>query len=159
MSKQRAKCNAEKHGIFSKILLSMDAFSQDRERILDLISAFRESLQPATGFEDALVAKLAFLFFRLARVYAADSKIAPKLFARVSELLKPGHPAVQSRWLSSEDEAIVVRRDPTHDSIVRYESNLERQIKRTLDELESSKRIRISKEVVVQPEPEGGSGE
>jgi len=136
------KYNSVTHGIFTRILLSGDAFRESRESLLELMSEFQKALQPQTAFENALIAKLAVLFMRLIRLYEADSKIAPKLFKRISELLGPGQPAIKARWVSPDDQIIVTQRDPSSESLMRYESNLERQIQRTLDQIQASQCMR-----------------
>ena len=140
--KNPSKYNAIKHDIFTKILLSGDAFRDKRDQLLRLISVVQDSIRPQTDLEDALAGKLGVLLFRLTRVYEADARIAPKLFARVSKLLGPGQPAIQAKWVSKEDQIIVTQRDPTSESITRYETNLERQIARTLSQIETLRRMR-----------------
>jgi hypothetical protein len=95
----------------------------------------RESIRPTNGFEETLVEKLAVLYLRLSRVYKADAEIAPKMLARVNEGLEDDHSAADKIWISREDEVVVVRKEPTPDLILRYETNLERQIVRTVDQL------------------------
>jgi hypothetical protein len=143
-----------RHGVVAQILLSGNHFGEERENYVALISMFRSSIQPENGFEDTLVEKLAFLFLRLTRVYRADIKIAPKIFERVSELLGPGQPSIKMKWISPEDQVVVMQRDPSSESLTRYESNLERQIGRTLDELEWFRRMRRDRVVTELPTAE-----
>lgn len=140
--KKISQYNAIKHNIFTEILLSGDAFPESRKELLDLTSVVQDSIRPQTALEDALAGKLAVLLFRLTRVYEADARIAPKLFTRVSKLLGPGQPAVQAKWVSARDQVVVVRRDPTSESITRYETSLERQFARTLSQIETLRRMR-----------------
>ena len=140
--KKPSKYNATKHNIFTEILLSGDAFPESRQELLDLTSVVQESIRPQTALENALAGKLAALLFRLTRVYKVDERIAPKLFARVSKLLGRGQPEIRAKWVSPKDQIVVVRRDPTSESIMRYETNLERQIVRTLSQIETLRRMR-----------------
>ena len=140
--KETSKNNAVKHGIFARILLDDHAFHEKREDICALISVVRESIRPSTAFEDMHVEKMAFQLWRLMRTYKADAKIAPKLFARISDFLEPGQPSTEAKWVARKDQVIVTQRDPTSDSLMRYETHLERQICRTLDQLESLRRMR-----------------
>jgi hypothetical protein len=141
-TKRDARYNSVKHGVFAKILLSGDHFGNERENYVALNSALRLSIRPIDGLEELLVEKLALLYVRLTRLYKADLKIAPKMFDRVSQLLGPGQPSIKAKWISTEDQVLVVQRDPTSESITRYESNLERQIARSLDELRSWREMR-----------------
>ena len=44
--------------------------------------------------------------------------------------------------MSHEDQVLAIAKGPSVDSIVRYESNLEKQIERTLSQLETLERMR-----------------
>jgi hypothetical protein len=134
--------NAATHGIFARILLKDDPFGEDQDDFVKLRSMLCGSIRPVGGLEETLVDVLAVLFFRLIRLYRADMKIAPRLFKRIAELLGPGQPAIKARWTSPDDQVIVVQRDPTSDSLMRYETSLEKQIARTLGQIESCQRMR-----------------
>jgi hypothetical protein len=140
--KKGAKHNSISHGVFANILLSGNPFGEERDHYLALISILRSSLRPVNGLEEILVEKLAFLFLRLTRLYKADVKVAPRMFARAFELLGTGQPSIQAKWISPDDQAIVVQHDPSSDSLMRYEANLERQISKTLDLIDASQRLR-----------------
>jgi hypothetical protein len=157
--KKDRKYNSIRHGVFAQILLSGNHFGEERENYVALISMLRSSIQPENGFEDSLVEKLAFLFLRLIRVYRADIKIAPKMFKRVSELLGRGQPSIKMKWISPEDQVVVMQRDPSSESLMRYESNLERQIGRTMDELERFRRMRRDRVVPELPTAEAEAPE
>jgi hypothetical protein len=135
-------CNSATHGVFARILLKDNPFGEDRDDFVALRSMLCESIHPVGGLEEALVDKLAVLFFRLARLYRADMKIAPRLFNRVAEILGPGQPSIKAKWISPVDQVIVMQRDPTSDSLTRYEASLEKQIGRTLNQIESCQRMR-----------------
>lgn len=79
---------------------------------------------------------------RLTRIYKADFEIAPQLFARVLETLKADHSSAESLWISREDEVVVVRKELTPDLILRYETNVDRQIGRTLDQIKQLRNMR-----------------
>jgi hypothetical protein len=134
--------NALKHGVFAQIVLKDNPFGEDQQDFLTLRSMLCESLRPVGGLEETLTEILAVLFFRLIRLYRADLKIAPRLFKRITELLGPGQPAVKARWTSPEDQVIVVQREPTSDSFMRYEASLQKQIARTLSQIEGCQRTR-----------------
>ncbi len=140
--KKGAKHNSIKHGIFANILLSGNPFGEERDHFLALISMVRSSIRPVNGLEETLVEKVAVLLFRLARLYKADLRMAPRMFARVVDDLASDQPSVEAKWISHQDQVLVVGKNPSIDSIIRYEANLERQIGRTLDRIESCRRMR-----------------
>lgn len=140
--RQRSRHNARKHGIFADILLSGDEMSGDRADYLQLLAGLREAIRPIDGFEDLQIQKLALLYVRLSRAYKADARIAPMTFARVQELLDQDQPEVTVEWVSKEEKVVVARKDPTPDLLIRYESALERQIGRTLTQIEQWRRMR-----------------
>jgi hypothetical protein len=141
-NKNSSNQNALKHGIFAQVLLKSDAFGEDREEFIRLGSILQKSIRPVGGFEEMLVEKLAVLLFRLLRLYRADLKIAPKMFKRVAEFLGPGQPSVKATWVSREDQVVFMQRDPSSESLMRYEANLERQIARTFGQIEASQQLR-----------------
>jgi hypothetical protein len=134
--------NAVNHGVFAQILLKGDPFREDREDFVALRSMLYDSIRPVGGLEETLVDVLAVLFFRLIRLYKADLTIAPKLFKRVAEILGPGQPAVKAKWTSPDDQVIVVQRDPTSESLMRYEGGLGKKIAQTLSQIEACQRMR-----------------
>ena len=135
--KRGAQHNATTHGIFAGIFLS-GAGLAEAEEFHKLLSAAREAIRPANGLEEILTEKLAMLFLRLGRLYRADLKISAKLFARVTDSLN-----TTSAFDESIQEQIVrTQRDPTVDSIIRYEASLERQIHRTICQVQELRRMR-----------------
>jgi hypothetical protein len=140
--KSRSSHNALRHGIFANTLLRGGTLGDNAGDFEGLVSVCREAIRPANGLEEILVEKLAVLLFRLTRTYKFDAKIAPKLFARVAETLNRGHFAAQAKWISREDQALVPSKDPTPDLIIRYETSIERQIVRTLEQIEKVRNMR-----------------
>lgn len=134
MIKKRFNCNSVKHGIFAQLVLKGDPLGEDRNDFGELLSTLHDSIRPTDGFEVLLVEKLGILFYRLARVYKADIKVAPSLFKRVAEEVR--QPRVQTAWVSPDDEVLVVAKNNSSSLIARYESGIERQIERTLKQLE-----------------------
>ncbi len=141
--KRGSRFNSTSHGIFATILLSGESFGEARERYLGLLSDLREGIRPAGPLEQVLVEKLAAQYFRLARLYEADARIAPKIFIKLSEVLEEGHPTSEALWIQ-KGEVVVARKDPSADLLVRYESGLERQIDRTLNQLNQLRQMRAN---------------
>jgi hypothetical protein len=139
--KHSSRFNGVKHGIFATILLSGDNWGETEKDYLRIVSGLRRAFQPVGCFEQVQIEKLAFLYVRLSRVYKADQQFAPKLFKKVSEALDADHRMVEREAIDRESEVLVTRKDPDPDSLIRYEANVERQIVRTLDQLERFQRL------------------
>jgi hypothetical protein len=100
-------------------------------------------MRPVDNYEELLVERLAFLYIRLIRVYKADWRLAPKLFEKLEESVGPGYnPFITKGWIDLGGEVIGHRKDPTPELLVRYESNIERQISRTIDQFERWRMMR-----------------
>lgn len=141
-ARQRTRHNSRKHAIFADIFPSGEKLGEDGVRYLQLLAGLRGAFRPTDWFEDVQVEKLAVQHVRLWRLYKADARIAPKMFARVERVLDKDPPKVTTQLISKEDEVVIVTKDPTPDLVIRYESALERQIGRTLAQLEQWRRIR-----------------
>ena len=139
--KRRSNHNALTHGIFAQIFLKGNPLGEDRKDFFSLVSMLRSSIRPVSTIEEAFVEKLGVLFFRLARLYRADLDMAPRIFARVVEDLASGKPPVEAQWISFRDQVLVVGKNPSTDSIIRYEANLERQIARTLGQIQTLRQM------------------
>jgi hypothetical protein len=137
--------NAIKHGIFAGILLSGSGFPEV-EVFEQLLSGAREAVRPRNQLEEFLTQKIALLFLRLMRVYEADLEIAPRLFARVKETLD-----TKSAGFDLNFDDKVVNKGVTIDTILRYETGIERQIARTLSQIQQLRRMR---EIDLEPIPQ-----
>jgi hypothetical protein len=108
-----------------------------------MLSALQKSMPPVDNYEELLIEKLAFLYIRLTRVYKADWRLAPKFFEKLEESVGAGYqPFVTKGLLDLEGDVMGRRNDPTPELLVRYESNIERQISRTIDQFERWRMIR-----------------
>lgn len=134
--------NSISHGIFAKILLKGPAFAEATEDLEKLISVIAESIKPFDDLEQALVEKLAVLLLRLTRVYRADQAIAPSLFARVKDGLDQGQPPPELHLIDREAQIFIDRKDPSFEVLMRYETAIERQIARTLDQIQKLRLLR-----------------
>jgi len=139
--KRTSKLNAVTHGILADILLVGDHLGESSETYTRMLSALRRSIRPVDNFEELQIEKLAFLYIRLARVYKADWRLAPKLFAKLEKSVDADHPFV-TKELFDFGEVVGQRKDPTPELLVRYESNIERQISRTIDQIEQWRMMR-----------------
>ena len=140
--KRSSKHNAVTHGILADILLVGNHLGESSETYRRMLSALRNSMRPVDDFEQLQIEKLAFLYIRLTRVYKADWRLAPKFFEKLEKSIDADHPFVTKGLLDLEGEVMGQRRDPTPELLLRYESNIERQISRTIDQLERWRMMR-----------------
>jgi len=140
---QKSKYNAIAHGILADILLVGNHLGESGKTYRRMLTALQKSMRPVDDYEELLIEKLAFLYIRLTRVYKADWRLAPKLFEKLEKTLSEGYnPFVSKDLLSFGSEEIGQRKDPTPELLLRYESNIERQISRTIDQLERWRMMR-----------------
>ena len=137
------KSNATKFGIFATILQSGEAMGESKEDYLTLLAGLRKTYRSADSLAEILVDKLAFLYLRLSRVYKSDIQSAPLLFTKVKEALEEDEPAVEAEYVGAQKEyrVVVFPKGPSPELAIRYESNIERQIARTLDQLERARQV------------------
>ena len=135
--------NATKFGIFATVLLSGEALAESKDAYLDLLSGLRKTYRPANCHSEILVEKLAFLYLRLSRVYKADLRSAPKLFAKAEEALEDNEPKFETEYVGAykEYEVVVFPTGPSPDLLIRYEAHIERQIARTQEQIETVQTI------------------
>jgi hypothetical protein len=100
-----------------------------------------------SSIEDLLVEKLAVLFLRLFGVYKADLAVAPLMFTRLQAGLRGEESLVVTESIDRESEIAIVRKTPAPEVLMRYETNLERDIDRTLNQLERLQRMRMGQPV------------
>jgi hypothetical protein len=145
--------NATKSGIFATILLSGEGMGESKEDYLALLAGLRKTYRPANPLAEVLVEKLAFLYLRLSRVYKSDIQSAPMLFTKVKEALENDEPTVDAEYVGAHKEyrLVVFPKGPSPELLIRYEANIERQIARTLDQLERAQQVGQS-----APESAGG---
>ncbi len=131
------------HGILAETLLAGDHMGELGETYRRILSALQKAMRPVDTYEQLLVEKLAFLYVRLIRVYRADWQLAPKLFEKLEESVGAEYnPFIRKGLIDFEGEVIGHRKDPTPELLVRYESNTERQISRTIDQFERWRMMR-----------------
>ncbi len=140
---RKSKYNAIAHGILADILLVGDHLGESGKTYRRMLTALQKSMRPVDDYEELLIEKLAFLYIRLTRVYKADWRLAPRLFEKLEKSLSEGYrPFVTKGLLDLEGEVMGHLKDPTPELLLRYESNIERQISRTIDQLERWRMMR-----------------
>jgi hypothetical protein len=138
--KTNSKRNAIKTGIFAKNVLASEPFRESADDYLDLLRDLHQALCPVDAFEGAMVEKLAFNLLQLSRVYKADAEIAPRLLAGISDTLDEP-PTTSLAGLAGLDTA-TARKSLGPDLLLRYATHFERQLDRTLGQLEWWRRLR-----------------
>ena len=149
---KRSRHNAVKHGILSDFFLADDHMGEESETYRRLLATLRKSVRPVDSLDEFQIEKLAFLYFRLIRVYKADWRLAPKLFDKLEKSIDAEHPYVIQGLFDSIGDVIGRRADPTPELLLRYEANIERTISRTWDQLQRWRTMRpISSEPPTKP--------
>lgn len=131
---------------------------KESESYLRLLAALREAIRPMDSFEDLQIEELAFLHVRLARVYKTDWRVAPKLFKKLDEALDADSSVQSLDIFNFGNGAAVNRKDLAPELILRYESNIMRQISRIMDQLKQWRTIRPNgpKPPTPMPAPDEG---
>ncbi len=136
--KQRTKYNAIRHSIFADIVFKGDALKESEDDYRRLLDGLRDAFQPANALEEVLVEDLAFAFLRRSRVYKAEGHVVPLLFERVGDAC-------------TKDTCLLVpekeREVASPELVFRYDTSLDRQIERKLNQLERLRRIRLGQPV------------
>jgi len=145
--KRRSSQNACTHGILADVLQRDGCLGDSQSDFSKLLVELRNQFGPVGFLENLLVEKLGVLYVRLPRVYKADLKTAPLIFRMVEAGLRRDEPPVLIGLSDTESEVVFVRKLPTLEVIMRYETNLERNIERTLNQLERLQRMRLGQPV------------
>ncbi len=145
--KRRSSQNARTHGILARVLLCDGHLGDSQDDFSKLLVGLRRDFRPKGCMENLLVEKLAVLCLRLGLVYKADLKAAPLIFTKVQAGLRGDEPLGITGLFNSELEVALVRKLPTPEVLMRYETNIERNIERTLNQLERLQRIRLGQPV------------
>jgi len=140
--KQGAKYNSLGHTIFARVVLK-----EEEADYTNLLVSFRKAFQPVGGLEEFLVEKLAFVALREGRVYKADLNVAPLLFEAIGKTLAEGHSSIITELVNRRDQVVVLRKEPSPELLLRYETGLERQFDRILSQLERLQRMRLGQPV------------
>lgn len=124
--KDISKRNSLNHGIFSKALLLTN---ESRAEFNSFLKRLRDHFKPEGAFEEFLVLKVAITIWRIRRLINEDRRQTQEYTA----------PAL---------EGIFGGQRLSVDLLLRYESNLERTLDRTLNQLERAQRMRRGQPVL-----------
>jgi hypothetical protein len=124
------------------MILESEPFKESQAQFDQLVGGLQRTLAPESPIEKTLVEKLAFLFLRMIRLYKEDAEVAPLIFGSVKDGL--------SSWDSGyttesreEGEVVVPERTVSPDLLLRYEASIEKNIERTLNQLERLRALRL----------------
>jgi len=141
--KERAKFNALKHGLLARsVVVPTHDGPENRKQFERLLTQLRDKLNPDGILEEMLVEKIAVAYWRLRRALRAEAgEINDNLcYARDYRLqTHPGTLALPSRGVTLK--------------IVRYETAIERQLHRAIDQLRSLQKDRRSLNPLLPEEP------
>lgn len=133
--KRYARGNAIKHGVFCRSLLAGSGLGEEKEVLLELISDVSDFIRPTNRLEQIYVEKFSVVLLRQMRLNNADLSLAKKLFARIKDGLSADQPPADLQLIDRESQVFIERREPSFDSLVRYDTSLERQLGRIIDHL------------------------
>src|ERR1700690_344713 len=139
--KQRVKFNAVTHGIFAEILFQGNNLKVEARQFDDLVGELREAIRPTNALEATLVDHLAIAFIRLARLYVADSEVAPLFFKRLKESTDDATAAIVTASIDKGDEVAFFHRGSSLDLLFPYEAGLDRKLGKLLGQIEQARRI------------------
>ena len=154
--KNAVRWNALKHGLLAKeIVIPAGAARENAADFHRLLAQLRDHLDPAGILEEVLVEKIAVCYWRLGRVLRSEAGEIQKGVDNVAsarerdwKLLElVGQPrntteAEESRWMESERACRALPASAVVDKILRYETSIERQLSRALNQLERIQRRR-----------------
>ena len=134
--KARSRANALKHGLLAETILINDRDpDEDRRDFDDLLSALIEDVRPAGAREQLLVERLAVCYWRLRRAhrYEAHCIDAHRRAQRASLGRSPEEAGLPKPSLPVPEWA---------NNLIRYESLIDRELHRTLQQLHRLQRQR-----------------
>jgi hypothetical protein len=135
------RLNALKHGIFAEILFQEGKLQVPAQQFDDLVQELRHAIRPTNALEDILIDQLAMTLIRLARLYTADSEVAPVFFNRLKECTDDATASIVTASIEKGDEVAFFHRGPSLDVLVRYEASLDRKVGKLLNQIEQARRI------------------
>ena len=119
--------NAVRHGIFVRVLFLK---GESRAEFYALLAGLRSHFEPVGYFEELLVEKLAVILWRIRRLIKEDGKPS------------------QEEPHSADFDALFGGNRLSVDLLLRYESFLQRDFERTLNQLERAQRLRRGQPVL-----------
>ncbi len=136
--KRRSSRNAVKHGLLARHVVLTDHANEDPREFDELLEGLMDDYQPQGMIEKMLVERLAASFWRLRRAYRFEAEsIAqankPNVVSQVLSELSP---------LASEPAEKVLPSGANLDKLIRYESMIDREMLRTVVQLERRQRCR-----------------
>ena len=138
--KARSSRNAVKHGLLTARVVLLDHPDEDPREFDGLLDGLMEDFKPHSTIEQMLVERLAASFWRLRRAYRFETE----------SIAQANRPNAMSQMLqefsplpASEPTERVLPSAPDLDKLVRYESMIDRELLRTMAQLDRLQRRRM----------------
>ncbi len=149
--KAKSSRNAVKHGLLANRIVLADHKDEDPQQFGLLLDGLRDDYQPQSTIETMLVERLAASFWRLRRAYRYEveaithANLPNPLADALDEMAALPLPPVK------RGERIL---PPQHslDSLIRYETMIDRELLRTMRQLDLRQRLR---KIEQAPQPQG----
>jgi hypothetical protein len=125
--KCRSKYNSTTHGILSKVLI---LHGESRAGFNALLNGLRDDFHPEGTFEEIWVERLATLLWRERRLIIAEGQLD-----------------IRNNKVNFEEPTLGLTRPLELDVLIRYDTTLNRNIERTLNQLERHQRMRLGQPV------------
>ncbi|MCH8964815.1 MAG: hypothetical protein IIB58_07640 [Planctomycetes bacterium] len=137
--KAKSSRNAVKHGLLAGLIVLADHKDEDPQQFGLLLDGLRDDYQPQSTIETMLVERLAASFWRLRRAYrfeveAITQANRPNPLADALDELSPLPPVERGERILPSPYSL--------DRLIRYETMIDRELLRTMRQLESRQRLR-----------------
>jgi len=152
LRKKQNTYNPLKHGIFAKVVLNGGSFEEAKE-YKSIVARLITARQPKDDMDIISVEQLAFAYLRMARVYKADIQLYNLILKRTLETLENRPSGGLEALASLESESTRIRNlsSPDPELLLRYETQIDKQIDRILNRLERRELLRRGR-VNLRPE-------
>ena len=148
--KARSRWNAFKHGILTSDLLieALEGYEEEAQAFEELAGALWMDLAPVGKLEEILVERIAVCIWRQKRALRCEAGLSVRDFYRHRESVAVLKETNGIEWWSDKIRChLSLPNAEGTDRIVRYEAAIQRQLDRTLDQLERLQRRRKGEHV------------
>ena len=147
--KAKSSRNAVKHGLLAGRIVLVDHKDEDPQQFGLLLDGLRDDYQPQSTIETLLVERLAASFWRLRRAYRFEVEAItranrPNPLADALDELSPLPPVKRGERILPSPYSL--------DRLIRYETMIDRELLRTLRQLELRRRLRKIEQAPDQPD-------
>ncbi len=148
--KAKSSRNAVKHGLLAGRIVLADNAEEDPQQFDLLLDGLRDDYQPQSTIETMLVERLAASFWRLRRAYRFEVETItqanrPNPLADALDELSSLPPVKRGERILPSPHSL--------DRLIRYETMIDRELLRTLRQLELRQRLRKMEQSPDHPDP------